>query len=62
MYEMGRPPIRNGSSEAPMTATDCGLSSLIKRARSLGRVGWGAVIVRVSGGIRVLLLLLSAAK
>jgi hypothetical protein len=38
------------------------LSSLIRRARSLGRVGWGAVIVRVSGGVQVLLLLLSAAK
>ena len=50
MYEIGRPPMRKGSSEAPMTATDCGLSSLIKRARSLGRVDWGAVIVYVSGG------------
>ena len=37
MYEIGRPPIRVGSSDAPITATDAGLSSLAMRDRSVGR-------------------------
>jgi hypothetical protein len=60
MYEIGLPPMREGSSEAPMTATELGLSNLAIRERSFGRARGVDVDEAAAVLLAVLIICLSA--